>query len=528
MDNKKRKQRIPLSLEDKIAIIRKKETGINISDETLAREYNVDRSTISNIIRKKEELLKSYSNAKTSELKKTRIQPGRFPVLEDALYKWFQGLRSQNIPVSQELLKQKVLYFYNEAKNKGAQFPEFEASRGWLENFQNRYEISSKNITGESQSANLENVEEGRARCHILLAEYELDDIYNADETGLFFRLAPDQTLATKSDQAKGCKKDKERITVLFCCNASGKNKIKPLVIGKSQKPRCFNHINIKTLPVRYCNSKKAWMTMELWNNWLKWFDSKLRKKSILLIDNCPAHTDGSYLGLKNLHVVYLPPNTTSHIQPCDAGIIHNFKVNYRNTLVSRWIKDLDEGNEIKKINIKQAIDIVGEAWDAVKEETIKNCWKKTKILPPNRTVEIIDEPTSNDVLEELVSSLGKINIDHTMTVEEFINIDSDIITTELPTDESIVEDILISEGVLQLEDVEMEVEEEMSEEESVISIEEGRKAFETAKRFLEQQEFATKKDVKYVNELIKRLNSSVDKAKRQSLLTEFIDINIE
>ena len=63
---------------------------------------------------------------------------------------------------------------------------------------------------------------------------------------------------------------------------------------------------------------------------------------------------------------------------------------------------------------------------------------------------------------------------------------------------------------------------------ESVISIEEGRKAFETAKRFLEQQEFATKKDVKYVNELIKRLNSSVDKVKRQSLLTEFIDINIE
>ena len=54
------------------------------------------------------------------------------------------------------------------------------------------------------------------------------------------------------------------------------------------------------------------------------------------------------------------------------------------------------------------------------------------------------------------------------------------------------------------------------------------RKAFETAKRFLEQQEFATKKDVKYVNELIKRLNSSVDKVKRQSLLTEFIDINIE
>ncbi|CAJ0745914.1 10937_t:CDS:2 [Entrophospora sp. SA101] len=86
MDNKKRKQRTPLTLEDKITIIRKK-ANTSISDETLAREYNVDRSTISNIIRKKEDLLNVYSSAKTSELKKTRIQPGRFPVLEDALYK---------------------------------------------------------------------------------------------------------------------------------------------------------------------------------------------------------------------------------------------------------------------------------------------------------------------------------------------------------------------------------------------------------------------------------------------------------
>ncbi|CAJ0638004.1 3116_t:CDS:2 [Entrophospora sp. SA101] len=88
------------------------------------------------------------------------------------------------------------------------------------------------------------------------------------------------------------------------------------------------------------------------------------------------------------------------------------------------------------------------------------------------------------------------------MTAEEFVNVDSDITTTELPTDENIIEDILISE--------------------------EGKKVLEITKKFLEQQEFATEKDVRYVNELIKRLNSSVDKAKRQSLLTEFMNIDIE
>src|SRR2546421_9145683 len=103
------------------------------------------------------------------------------------------------------------------------------------------------------------------------------------------------------------------------------------------------------------------------------------------------------------------------------------------------------------------------------------------------------------------------------MTAKDFINIDSDVITTELPTDEYIINDILISGGVNVEEEVEGEDVSEESEEESAISIEEGRKAFENAKKFLEQQEFATENDVKYVNKLIKRLNSYVDKEKDQS-----------
>ncbi|CAH1770075.1 5275_t:CDS:1, partial [Entrophospora sp. SA101] len=51
---------------------------------------------------------------------------------------------------------------------------------------------------------------------------------------------------------------------------------------------------------------------------------------------------------------------------------------------------------------------------------------------------------------------------------------------------------ILISEGVhVEDEDVSKE-----SEEESVMSIKEGRKVLGNAKKFLEQQEFATEKDI--------------------------------
>jgi hypothetical protein len=59
-------------------------------------------------------------------------------------------------------LKIKAIEFYNRAKENGAQLSNFEASNGWLEKFQKRYNISSKCITGESESARLDQVENGR------------------------------------------------------------------------------------------------------------------------------------------------------------------------------------------------------------------------------------------------------------------------------------------------------------------------------------------------------------------------------
>ncbi|GFV14931.1 uncharacterized protein TNCV_3642931 [Trichonephila clavipes] len=43
-----------------------------------------------------------------------------------------------------------------------------------------------------------------------------------------------------------------------------GSEKITPLVIGKSAKPRCFKGIN--SFPTKYRSNKKAWMTTELFN----------------------------------------------------------------------------------------------------------------------------------------------------------------------------------------------------------------------------------------------------------------------
>ena len=211
-------------------------------------------------------------------------------------------------------------------------------------------------------------------------------------------------------------------------------------LLGKVKNPRCFKNINLTTLPVGYFSNKKAWMTIERWNEWLKWFDNQLSQKSLLLVDNCPAHTDGSSLGLKNLQIKFLPTNTTAYIQPCDAGIIRNFKVYYRKILVSR---ELNEGQEMKKLNIKEAIEIVADAWDNVKQETIKNCWLSTGILPAEMTLVNADnmetDEADNDIVE-LISALDSLSIAEpsidSLTANEYIEIDNNLVSAELPTDE--------------------------------------------------------------------------------------------
>jgi hypothetical protein len=47
----------------------------------------------------------------------------------------------------------------------------------------------------------------------------------------------------------------------------------------------------------------------------------------LLLADNTPTHLMDETVLLSNIKVHFLPPNTTAHLQPLDAGIINSFKV---------------------------------------------------------------------------------------------------------------------------------------------------------------------------------------------------------
>ena len=73
----------------------------------------------------------------------------------------------------------------------------------------------------------------------------QANNIFNADETGLFFLCLPDKTLAFPSENASQGKKHEERltVTVLVEANMNGTEKLPLLIIGENSKPRCFNGV---------------------------------------------------------------------------------------------------------------------------------------------------------------------------------------------------------------------------------------------------------------------------------------------
>lgn len=126
----------------------------------------------------------------------------------------------------------------------------FNGSNGWLDGFKKRNDICFRKICGESKDVDEEVCSVWLEELPRAIEDYCIHDIYNADETALYFKCLPDKTLAFRTEDCKGGKHSKERVTILLGSNVTGDSKLPPLMIGKSANPRCFK--NVKSRPMAY------------------------------------------------------------------------------------------------------------------------------------------------------------------------------------------------------------------------------------------------------------------------------------
>lgn len=443
-----------LTIQRKLKIISKLESGSSQAD--VAREENLPKTTVASIWQSRKKILEA-SNNKSHKIKKIR-DPVRQDV-DKALLEWFKNQRSSNIPITGPLLKTKaedLARLLNEDH-------QFKCSTGWLERFKARHNICVGKICGEAADVNKNTVSDWLNNVWpIISKDYAADDIFNADETGLFYKLTPDSTLKFKGEKCVGGKHSKLRYTILVCANMSGTEKRKLLVIGKYENPRCMK--NVKNLPVRYKANKRSWMTSIVFEEEIRRWDQHLQRKNrkiLLLVDNCAAHP--KLQNLTHIRLEFLPPNCTSAIQPMDQGVIKCLKTHYRRHLLLRMINAIDTGEEFV-LSLLDSIKLLAQSWEQVTPTTIKNCFRHSGIrmivndtfddednLPLAQLIPGEDEDVNIIEDADWEMPLSEWLRRHTNStndmgdpdeLDKFVSIDDDVITSQPLDDAEIVHNV--------------------------------------------------------------------------------------
>ena len=98
-------------------------------------------------------------------------------------------------------------------------------------------------------------------------------------------------------------------------------------------------------------------------------------------MDNAGGHTVD--LHHDGVQIEFLPPNTTSLLQPMDQGVIRAFKALYTGNCLQQLVDAIDEEEDFQlKVNwhnltIESCLTVIRKALQDKEKETLNACWKK-------------------------------------------------------------------------------------------------------------------------------------------------------
>ncbi|XP_061195739.1 tigger transposable element-derived protein 4-like [Saccostrea echinata] len=207
MADSPKSRRVILELKQKLEIIKYHEKNPKRSQQEISNYFtelwkiDVKRRTVGDILQTSGKRAREADDVSSTPRKRHRS--AHHENMEDALYMWFSNARAKNIPVTDDILKLKAKKFGDDLG-----VHDFKYSNGWLNRFKTDMELS-----GESAGIHPDLIFDGRVKAREAMSNYDLKNIFNIDETGLFYRILPDRSLTT-ADATKGVKKYKDRITI--------------------------------------------------------------------------------------------------------------------------------------------------------------------------------------------------------------------------------------------------------------------------------------------------------------------------
>ncbi|XP_054714193.1 tigger transposable element-derived protein 6-like [Uloborus diversus] len=176
-----------ISFQDKLNVIRDIDDGMKQVDA--AKKYGLSQSTVATFLKKRKHIEDAVRSNSVNP-KRKRLKVATNENIDAAVLKWFQEMRATNIPINGPLLCAQARKYAAMLGNET-----FKAINGWLMRFWDRHGNIFQEIHGEKKSAPMNEANAWRQeKMKDILQKYAPEDIYNADEAGLFSQLLPDRT----------------------------------------------------------------------------------------------------------------------------------------------------------------------------------------------------------------------------------------------------------------------------------------------------------------------------------------------
>ena len=214
---------------------------------------------------------------------------------------------------------------------------------------------------------------------------------------------------------------------------------------------------------------------------------------------------------------MFLPPNTTSHLQPCDQGIIKALKVYYQKLFVDSALSSFQNGTEAQ-INMKNAIYWTSAAWQMVSVKCIANCFKKAGFKHSSQVNDVHAEDPEEDISLSQLRLLLRENFPET-SADAYVDVDNEVSVSGTFTDDDIVSEIQLQSQSDNHEDDDETVE---SCDTLTVGVSSAMDALKTLRRFFECESDIDQTTFSNLVSIEQLLQDKIKNKKRQSKITAF------
>ena len=174
-----------------------------------------------------------------------------------------------------------------------------------------------------------------------ILPQYRLKDIWNMNESGLFYGNGPRRSYLTNDEnrsetRGTGLQTNKQRVSIVMEVNADGIHSFHVHSIGQSTNPDCFRQRRFVYLKEFYHSQQKSWTDRCVFKKWIEMWHKEVKEKSnspwLMILDNCGNHELS--VSLPGVRFEFLAPRSTEKYQPLYLGLIAYRNIKYRSILL--------------------------------------------------------------------------------------------------------------------------------------------------------------------------------------------------